>query len=573
MGAAIRFRYGLKTGDQAEACVFQSAGDLWQWVTDFCRPQTRTVVWAHNLGHDIRISEALSILPELGWWLEWCNLDQNVSSMTWRSDKGTLCFADTWTWLPVPLGQVADSVQMRKLALPPDTASRARWEKYCMRDAEIEYRIVSDLLDYIGKEQLGNWQPTGAGMAYATWRHKFLTHKVLVHNDMECIDAERYAMHTGRAEAWRHGDLRSNLWTEVDMRSAYIRIAAECSLPLKLKYHTGRISDSDLSSLVDGYRVLGRCMVRTSVPVVPCRKNGRTLWPVGEFETWLWDNEISMAQCEGASVKVSDSYAYTRAPLLRDWATWVLSILGAEGDNVSPVVRTWVKHCGRALIGRISLRSPTWEQYGENPSGETGISHLVDGETGTVHRLMHIGGQTMIETAREEGRDSLPQVTGYIMAECRVRLWQAMRQAGLDQVAHVDTDSLIVSGAGLAALRAAQRARWGTHWQVKGSWKRLVVYGPRNYRPGELRKAAGIPRKATEILPNVFTGERWHGLAYDLENGAHNRVTVESGTWEMKTPDHRRRPSPVAGGMSEPYQLSAVGPVDTGSSSSSGRGA
>src|SRR5260370_40758084 len=102
VGCAIRWRTDLKPGDHCEAHVFETALDLWSWVSDFCHACTRTVVWAHNLSHDVRISQALTILPRLGFTLEWCNLDQNVSSMTWRSDHGTLVSADTHTWLPLP---------------------------------------------------------------------------------------------------------------------------------------------------------------------------------------------------------------------------------------------------------------------------------------------------------------------------------------------------------------------------------------------------------------------------------------------------------------------------------------
>ena len=549
MGAAIRFRSGLSTGDAAEPCVFESPGDLWQWVTDYCRPGQRTVIWAHNLGYDVRISECLSILPRLGWRLEWCNLDRNVSSMTWRSSKGTLVFADTWTWLPVMLNSIAPSAGLQKLPMPAETASRASWEKYCMRDADITYRIVTELLDYIRSENLGNWQPTGAGMAYATWRHRFLTHKVLVHDDMECIDAERAAMHTGRAEAWRHGVLNTGVWTEIDMRDAYIRIAAESALPVKLKYRTGRISNEQYAALRRDYRVLGKCMVANTVPVVPAHLGGRTIWPVGTFETTLWDTEIDLALEEGSSVRILDSWCYTRAPVLKEWAEWVLSVTRRADDEISPVVRTWVKHCGRAFIGRLALRAPTWEPYGENPSGETGISHITDAVSGVTSRLMHVGNQTLIETARGEGRDSLPQVTGWIMAECRVRLWRGMRAAGLAHIAHVDTDSVLADATGLAGLRGAYGAAFGQVWQVKGSWRRLVVYGPRNYRAGELRKVAGVPRKAKEILPNVFTGEKWSGLASDMEAGRHNQVSITAGEWVMRTPDPRRHDAPGGSGF------------------------
>src|SRR5258707_15242306 len=105
-------------------------------------------------------------------------------------------------------------------------------------------------------------------MAYATWRHRFLRHKVLVHAEETALEAERAAMHTGRAEAWRHGVLNRGIWTEVDMRDAYIRIAAECSMPVKLKYNTGRLSNEQYATLRRDYRVLGKCMVANTVPVV-----------------------------------------------------------------------------------------------------------------------------------------------------------------------------------------------------------------------------------------------------------------------------------------------------------------
>src|SRR5258708_31952308 len=101
-----------------------------------------------------------------------------------------------------------------------------------MRDADIRCRIVTELLDYIRSENLGNWQPTGAGMAYATWPHRFLRHKGLVHAEETALEAERAAMHTGRAEAWRHGVLNRGILPEGDMRDALIRISAEFRMPV-----------------------------------------------------------------------------------------------------------------------------------------------------------------------------------------------------------------------------------------------------------------------------------------------------------------------------------------------------
>lgn len=543
-GYAIRWREDLKTGDKAESENFGNARSLWEWVTDYCKPHTRTVVFAHNLGYDVRIADILAILPRLGWELEWCNLDRNVSSMTWRGERGTLVFADTWTWLPIPLTTVGKLTGQPKLSMPPCNASDKRWQQYCQRDTEILYRTVKDLIGYIKAEGLGNWQPTGAGMSYATWRHKFMTHKVLVHDDEDALKAERAAMHTGRAEAWKHGELGHTLWTEVDMRNAYLRIAQECELPVKLKFRTGAINASQYHALCGTYRVLCRVAIDTDTPLVPYHNGDRTIWPVGTFTTWLWDAEMRLLKRPGTTCKIKEAYVYTKAPILKEWADWALDILRPENEGISPVVRTWVKHCSRALIGRLALRTSTWEYYGQNPDGETGISYDVDHRTGEVTRMMTVGSKMFAESARAEGRDSLPQVTGWIMAECRARLWEALDAAGAEHVAHVDTDCVLVDRKGMRALQRATAGRWRTHWQVKASYRELIVYGPRNYRAPSRRVAAGVPRKAVEVAPNTFEGERWLALGSELEDGRTATVTVRSDRWTVACRDPRREDSP-----------------------------
>lgn len=557
-GAAVRWRRGLKTGDHAERATFRSSLDLWTWVDGFCKAGERTIVWAHGLGYDVRIANVFRDLPTLGWSLEWCNLDRNVSAMTWRSDHGTLVLCDLFTWLPMPLFKVGNLLDLPKLRMPKSSAPDHIWDTYCMRDADIVYRAVTELVEFIDTEQLGNWQPTGAGMAYSTWRHRFMTHKVLVHDNEDVLLAERAAMHTGRAEAWRHGVQSDGPYYEVDMRSAYTHIAAECELPTKYKFSCGRISLKQYEELSQTYRVLCKVRVSTNVPVVPFDTGERHIWPVGTFDTWLWDVEVNELLAENAEVRFLAVHAYTSAPILSNWALWVLSVMRGDNNSATNVVKMWSKHCGRALIGRLSLRVPSWEAFGGNPLGVPGISHDVDYKTGKVTRMMHVGDKTFYEAARAEGHDSLPQITGWIMAECRVRLWQAMRAAGLSELAHVDTDSVLVTARGLAALRAVYGAQFNVLWQIKGVWQALTIYGPRNIRAGRDRKVSGVPKSATEVEPNVFTGEKWHGLASDLTVGRPDKVTLTPGVWNVKSSDPRRLSAAGTGGRTVAIRLEAA---------------
>lgn len=555
LGCAVRWRSDLKGGDAAEWESFNTPEDIWKWVTDFCRPKTRTVVWACNLGYDIRITAAMDILPKLGWHLDWCNLGAQVSTMTWRSDRGTLTFADLTSWLPMGLDKVGELVGIPKMKMPGWRARKAEWVKYCMNDVRILYTAASELIAFVRSEDLGNWQPTGAGMAFATWRHKFLEHSILVHNDEKALKAERSAMHTGRAEAWRHGRLIGDQWTEVDLRQAYVHIARDCELPTKLKWHEDALTLGQYRALRRWACVLVRAEIRTELPCVPVYHHGRTLWPVGHFTTWLWDCELDAALESGCDATIREAYVYTRAPVLSKWADWIFTVQKRAPENASPVVQRYVKHSGRTLIGRIALRTAQWAVWGTNPDSETGISYLVDSETGKVNRLMHVGDRTMVEEARIEGQDSLPQITGYITAVARVRLWQAMAIAGFDNIAHVDTDSVLVNAEGLERLRREYAADFDGTWQIKATYHHLTVYGPRNYRADGIRKTAGIPRGAKETGANKFDGVTWSSMSKDMARGDTSSVTISKRSWEVAKKDPRRRTAPGGRTRTVPYVL------------------
>jgi hypothetical protein len=265
----------------------------------------------------------------------------------------------------------------------------------------------------------------------------------------------------------------------------------------------------------------------------------------------LWDPEIDALLENGQEFRIRNAVVYTRQPILTDWAKWVLSVIDRDNTDVSPLVKTWIKHSGRALIGRIALRVPRWDLWGDNPEGRTAITHLVDTRDDSAHRLLHVGDRTFIETARTEGRDSLPQVTSYIMSECRARLWEAMSTAGLDNLAHVDTDSMIVNKRGLAALRKSWTEHEASLWAVKGTWQTMELYGPRAYRAGRTRRISGVPRKALETAPNRFEGERWSGVAQDIERGNPQAVTITPWVWKLTARDPRRIDRPGVPGHTD----------------------
>lgn len=540
LACGARWRDDLPTGDRLERADFWDARAFWRWVTEWCYTHGRTILWFHNAGHDLGQLRAFELLPQMGYELEWCNLSRDVSVVTWRGPRGTLVIADTYTWVPKSLDELAPIVGSVKTRLPGNNDPDDVWLERCRADVETTRRIVVELLAFIKAEHLGNWQPSGAGMGNTAWRHRFMNHKVLVHDDATALEAERTAMHTGRAEAWWHGKPGGGPFTEWDMHMSYCRIAAECNLPAKLFEHDVKPNREVHQWAMDKWRTLGRVTVTTRLPVVPARIDGRIYWPVGTWETWLWDTELALLARSGGSYVVHEQYRYTRRPILQDWARWSMTMCGLSADHVHPIAREWVKHQSRATIGRHALRTPSWEHFGDNWMPHTGISLMTDDQTGLTSRMMHVGTRVLIETGRSEANNAVPQVTSWIMAEARSRLWGACQVAGYENVVHVDTDSLICNAAGTARLEAAVAEGLPGAWRPKGTWKRIEVTGPRHYAAPGRTQVPGVPKKARKQADGSYVGEVWDSLAKSLTDDPSHAGRIRARTWRPAHTDHRR---------------------------------
>lgn len=541
---AVRWRTDLKTGEARELGKGESAVAFWQWVTEWCHTHGRTVLWFHNAGFDLAILDAFTELPRLGCELVWCNLDREVSVATWRTPGGTLVIADTYTWTAKPLEVLAGMVNIAKPPLPAAGDDLDTWHHRCLADVLITEQVVRELLSFVRDQHLGNWQPSGAGMGHTTWRHRFMTHKVLVHDDADALAAEREAMHAGRAEAWYHGRPSGGPFTEHDMTMSYTTVARDCLLPAKLWDHDARPTPRVHRWALEHWRVLARVIVRTEVPCVPARAGGRIVWPVGRFATTLWDTELALLEECGGSYEVLEQWRYTRKPVLAEWAAWSIAMCGLEPPAVTLVQRTWIKHQARATIGRLGLRTPSWEPYADNwLPGYTGLSLL--SEEGTpARRLMHVGSAVWAESGAAEAQQSVPAIPSWIMAEARVRLWHAADAAGLANVLHVDTDAIITNHEGTGRLAEAIADGLPGAWRPKATWRRLEVVGPRHYFAPGRRQVPGVPKRAAQVRPGKYRGEVWESLATALTDGRTGEVRVLEREYQPKRVDYRR---PYAG--------------------------
>lgn len=523
---------------------------LWLWISGCCRSKARTVLVCHNLAYDMRISNAFAELPACGWQFVNGRVDDRQVWFLWKRGSQTLCCVDSVSWCPVSLEHLGDLCGIPKLALPDDADDQATWFARCERDVEILADVWRRLMGWVEDEDLGNWRFSGAGQSWSAFRHRFYTHKLFVHADDDARVAERAAAHTGRCEAWRHGQLRGGPFTEWDFTTAYAQIGRECDVPTTLVGEVPKPTLEKVFSFAQSRAVLVECEVTTDVPTLPCRTESGICWPVGTFRTTCWDSELELVASRGADVVVERAWVYRRAPALRDFCTWVLSGLDGSRGIVDPVVRVALKHWSRAIVGRMAAQWSRWDRYGTASVADVAVFRAYDADDDESWRAMQLGHQLFRQRGRPENPDASVAVMSWIMAESRVRLWRAMETAGFGNVVYCDTDSLIVTPAGDRALESA--AIPGL--RVKGEWRSLKVLGPRQLVPGAQLRAAGVPRGAVQVGPAQWEADVWSGLSRSLSAGAPSSVEVARRRFTLLGTDNRRLH--LKGGLTVPRSLS-----------------
>jgi hypothetical protein len=152
-----------------------------------------------------------------------------------------------------------------------------------------------------------------------------------------------------------------------------------------------------------------------------------------------------------------------------------------------------------------------------------------------------------------ESVDSLPQIPGWIMSECRRRLWEGMLAVGFGSVVYVDTDSIIARQGSFVGDWTGSMNGQPVEWTQKGNYSRMVIHGPRNLVCEDARRVSGLPLRARQVAPLEFTGQVMRSIKESMRAGELDRVTEIPRRFVLDAPDLRRQHLPD--GTTAPFEV------------------
>lgn len=515
-------------------------------------------VYAHNLGFDLTVTALPRVLARRGWHVTSATMGGKSVNMRLAKDRRGMTLVDSWTWLPVALDEIGNSLGIDKLPLPTPDATEAEWFARCERDTDILTEAMIGLMDWWDRAKLGNWSVTGASTGWNAYRHNPNTPPVTIHPEPIIVAEDRRYVNGGRRATWLLGKQTAGPYVELDIEAAYPTVALNFPLP---KHHRAPFASKPVDTWEVGserWGLAARCLIRTTEPCVPVKWKGTTFYPVGEFWADLVGPDIAEARDNGRLLRIGPGRVHQLSYHMRPWARWVLATAKGQTPGAPPVAAIAAKHWSRSTIGKWASRAWVTTELGPAPDSGWSYSDAWDSTNQCRAAVQDIDGRRFIVSAGGDPENAYPAVFAWVESHVRVALNRVITVVGEGALLSANTDGMVAAAHLLctpesggsqiapAGLRGSGRVTWALdaanatlgplNLRQKGSSGTVTVLGPQHVQVGPQRRFSGIPSGAEVIAPETYQWHTWPGFASQLADGMHGEYRRDRRTVKVTGP-------------------------------------
>jgi hypothetical protein len=407
---------------------------------------------------------------------------------------------------------LGELVGIPKLSVDFDTVSDADLLTYCRRDVEILVRLWVKWFEFLTTHDLGQWYRTLPSQAFGAFRHRFMHHTILIHNHKRALALERQTYHGGRVECLRVGKFTSGPFYKLDVNSMYPYVMRKFTYPTSLVGYEKNVSVAYLYHRLRKYHVVADVTLTTPVAAFPHKVNGHIAYPLGTFRTSLTTEELKLIRETGTIHEVHAVSHYRAAPIFRDYVDYFYPLKASYTADGNATFRAITKGLLNYLYGKFGQRGLSDKLLGDCPPGEYRIVDCVDVETNKRYSLIYIGGRVIRRERTDESYNSFPAIASEVTSNSRLYLFTLLQQAGRSNVYYMDTDSLVVSEAGLANLNSyvSDDALGGL--KLEGQADFLDIRAPKDYTFGAKTRIKGVRSNAIRLASNVYRQDRFPSI-------------------------------------------------------------
>jgi len=485
-------------------CVFTSPETFASFVLRHVRSKSSLYVASLNIAFDLAASQIVPLLQEKGWKVASWSANDGTSFLVMKDNGKRIVFLDVLNYFKTSVKELGRVIGIEKLEVDPFEASTPDLIEYCRRDVEIITRAMLQLFNYIRENDLGGLGLSISSTAFKAYRHRFMPFDIHIHDDEEALTLERLSYFGGRTECFHIGPVNRKIYV-LDVNSMYPFVMRYNVYPVKLVRFRYTSTPAELIDLIErGYCVIAHVLLKTNEPAYPYRMKDKLIFPVGVFDTYLTTPSLRYALINKHVVESFEYAAYIPQPIFTDYVEYFYRErlrFKAEGNTVYEYL---CKLMLNSLYGKFGQRKRDIIESDEALliPPKTPV-YDVNGEY--LGRAVSINGQGFLVSPNDdEAYNSFPAIAAHVTDYARMYLWHLIKEAGLNNVYYVDTDSLHVNSAGYVKLAPLIDAQGLGKLKLENVAYFAHYLGPKHYVLGEKYKCKGISAKAIRLNENTY---------------------------------------------------------------------
>ncbi len=441
------------------------------------------------------------------WKLEFVAEKGMVFILNVKNDKRKIKVVAIQNYFPTSIAILGKWINKPKLDIDVFTDDLDLLGIYCFRDVEILMDCFLKYVCYVFDNDMGGFTLTRSAQAFMVFRHRFMSHKILIHKRPNVSKLERSSYHGGRVECIRIGKQPKQDYIQLDVNSMYSYVMKNNDYPTMIKGHVEKHNLKHLETLLDKRCVTARVLIDTDKPVYAHNLHGKCCFPIGVFWETLNTRALKYALKHNHIKDISCGVYYRKAKIFKRYIEYFWSQRLKANKKNDYVMSQFIRIFLNAFYGKWAQQVPILIEKYYEPENKFEIEHwynAVTKEFGETTTLFH---ETRTYKGKQDSKNTYCGISAHITEDARLYLWNLLNKCGLENVYYCDTDCLIVTretyenkllkyyGEELGMLKIEQESDYLYIHTLKD-----YVFGDKVVRKGVGKKAKQIDETTFEVL-------------------------------------------------------------------------
>lgn len=483
---------------------WKSAYLLWKYVDKLSFDKDPLYIFGHNIFFDLQCSDFFRYFTLWGWKRDFIYDSGTTYILCIKNDSRTIKIISTTNYFVASLDSLGAMLGIGKGHPDFGIADEDYLSCYCFRDVEITVAIVEYYIKYIVDNDLGSFGMSRASQAYRAYRHRFMNHRIMHHNNSKLQELERQAYYGGRTECFQLGKVGNGPFVKLDVNSMYPFIMKHFAMPTVPTDYMEAPGIKTVRRILESQSMIAEVELKTDEPMYAVRWRDKVVFPVGKFRTFLCSEGLEQAIERGHLIRVLRAGTYEREIIFEEYVDFFYNKRQEEKAAGNRPGEQACKIFLNALYGKFGQTESIVEdvEYIDDYAysrEETSIQGSND-----VEIITSLMGVKTTECGKRPIEGSVLSIPAHVTEYGRMLLWSFIERAGMDNVLYVDTDSITMRVRDVKRMQSEMDNKKLGFLKIEDQFNSLTINGLKDYATEKEVKLKGVPKSAIEVAPRVY---------------------------------------------------------------------